>query len=129
MTVRKSEELHLALYKAVLHAAKHRDMDVLRRVLQKVNGRVTTPCVALWIESSTPFKASIEGKNGITLAKPASKQDWKRFDVEFARTTHYWDLDPPPTAGGATLKELTSAAFREFLKDPSSERYVNLLVS
>lgn len=127
MAAKKNEQLHLELCKGLLHVAKHGDWGVLQRALQQATGKVTAAHVALWVESFTPFKTSIDESNAIALVKPGRKLDQSRFNVEAARATRYWELELPSTPKSQTVRELTVSAFHQFLRNPSTEHYDELL--
>lgn len=127
MPVKKNEQLHLELCKGLVRIVKHGDWDGLLRALTKATGKVTAAHVALWVESFTPFKTSIDENNCIQLIKPARKLDRTKINIEAASATRYWELEVQLAPREQSVKEMTVSAFRQFLGNPSTEHYDELL--
>ncbi|URF05056.1 hypothetical protein [Cupriavidus campinensis] len=127
MPIKKNEQLHLELCKGLTHVVKHGDWGVLERALKKATGKVTAAHAAMWVESFTPFKTSVDETNAIKLVKPSRKLDLDKFNMEAARATRYWELKVQATKEEAqSVRESTVSAFRQFLRNPSTEHYDEL---
>ncbi|WP_149137310.1 hypothetical protein [Cupriavidus campinensis] len=127
MPIKRNEQLHLELCKGLTHVVKHGDWGVLERALKKATGKVTAAHAAMWVETFTPFKTSIDETNAIKLAKPARKLDLSKFNIEAAKATRYWELNVQSAPRDLSVRDATVLAFRQFLRNPSTEHYDELM--